>query len=85
MRRFALVLSMSLALSIPIALIAAHIAQTGVPQALASAVSMDSRISGPELRKLAQHHGTKALKITGDTIFIRRDGKWLPIGKRNDG
>jgi hypothetical protein len=85
MRRIALVLSMALALSIPIALITAHIAQTGVPQALADSVSMDSRISGPELRTLAQYHGTKALKITGDTIFIRRDGKWLPVAKRNDG
>jgi hypothetical protein len=84
MRRFALVLGMSLALSIPITLIAAHIAQTGVPQALANAVTMDSRISSPELRKLAQYHGTKALKITEDTIFIRRGGKWLPIAKRND-
>jgi hypothetical protein len=84
MRRFALVLGMSLALSIPVTLIAAHIAQTGVPQALANAVTMDSRISSPELRKLAQYHGTKALKITEDTIFIRRGGKWLPIAKRND-
>lgn len=84
MRRFALVLSMSLALSIPIALIAAHIAQTGVPQALA-AVTMESRISGPELRKLAQYHGTNALKITENTIFIRRNGKWIRIAKKNDG
>jgi hypothetical protein len=79
MRRYALVLTMSLALSIPIALIAAHIAQTGVPQALANAVSMDSRISAPELRKLAQYHGTNALKITEDAIFIRRDGKWIAV------
>jgi hypothetical protein len=85
MRRFALMFSMSLALSIPIALISAHIAQTGVPQALANAVSMDSRISSPELRNLAKYHGTKALKITEDTIFIRRDGRWLPISKRNNG
>jgi len=84
MRRIALVLSMALALSIPIALVAAHIAQTGIPQALADVVSTDSRISGPELRKLAQYHGTKALKITDDTIFIRRGGKWLPVAKRND-
>jgi hypothetical protein len=75
---------MSLALSIPIALIAAHIAQTGVPQALANAVILDSRISGPELRELAQYHGTNALKITENTIFIRRNGKWIRIAKKND-
>lgn len=85
MRRIALVFSMALALSIPVSLIMAHIEQTGVPWALAGAVSMDSRIAGPELRRLAERHGTNALKITADTIFIRRDGKWLPVGKRNGG
>jgi hypothetical protein len=79
MRRYALVLTLSLALSIPIALIAVHVAQTGVPGALADAVSIDSRISGPELRRLAQYHGTNALKITEDSIFIRRGGKWIAV------
>ena len=79
MRRYALVLTLSLALSIPIALIAAHVAQTGVPGALANAVTIDSRISGPELRRLAQYHGTNALKITEDSIFIRRGGKWVAV------
>lgn len=39
----------------------------------------DLWVSEETLRDLAKYHGTHALKITETQVFIRRDGKWVPV------
>lgn len=40
-------------------------------------------ITRKENIRLMRYHGTHGLKITGDRVYIRRDGKWLPVLKRS--
>ena len=34
---------------------------------------------GFDTERLAQYHGTNALKITCDRVYIWRDGEWLSV------
>jgi hypothetical protein len=36
-------------------------------------------MTNEDVRSLERHHGTMALKMTENRIFIRRDGRWLPV------
>lgn len=38
-----------------------------------------------EMQRLAEFHGTDALKITQDRVFIRRGSRWIPVLKREPG
>jgi hypothetical protein len=42
-------------------------------------------ITHREIRQLTRFHGTDALKITEDEVFIRRGNRWLPVLKRSQG
>lgn len=43
-----------------------------------------SWVSREELRSLARHHGTDALKITELEVSIWRRGNWVPVLKNKD-
>jgi hypothetical protein len=38
-----------------------------------------------EIVHLMRFHGTEALKITQDEVYIRRNSKWIPVMKRSQG
>ena len=38
-----------------------------------------------EIVQLMRFHGTEALKITEDEVYIRRGSKWIPVLKRGQG
>jgi hypothetical protein len=42
-------------------------------------------ITRKEIRYLMRFHGTDALKITEDEVFIMRNGQWLTVLKRGRG
>src|SRR5512146_271966 len=39
-------------------------------------------IDRTERLRLARYHGTHALKITDEVVYIRRDSKWISVLKR---
>lgn len=42
-------------------------------------------VTPQEILHLTRFHGTDALKITEDEVFIRRNNRWLPVLKRVEG
>lgn len=38
-----------------------------------------------ELSRLQRYHGAYALKITESAVYIQRDGKWIPVKRREYG
>jgi hypothetical protein len=42
-------------------------------------------VTQQEILHLTRFHGTDALKITEDEVFIRRNSQWLPVLKRSQG
>lgn len=40
------------------------------------------RIKRSELYRIQRYHGTKALKILGEKVWIWRDGKWLRVASK---
>lgn len=42
-------------------------------------------VSRTQTQRLMRYHGTDALKITKDKVFIWRDSKWIPVLKRARG
>ena len=39
-------------------------------------------VSKKERVSMMRYHGTQALRITEDTVFIWRGGKWIPVKKK---
>jgi len=44
-----------------------------------------SSVSGEEIRHLMRYHGTNALRITQDRVYIFRDSQWIPVRKHTEG
>jgi len=42
-------------------------------------------VSSQQTRRLMRFHGTDALKITRDKVYIWRDSMWIPVLKRGQG
>jgi hypothetical protein len=42
-------------------------------------------VSRTQTQHLMRYHGTDALKITKDKVFIWRDSRWIPVLKRARG
>jgi hypothetical protein len=42
-------------------------------------------LSKKEISHLIRFHGTDALKVTRDEVYIFRDGRWVPVKKRQQG
>ena len=42
-------------------------------------------VSRTQTQRLMRFHGTDALKITKDKVYILRDSKWIPVHKRAQG
>ncbi len=42
-------------------------------------------VSRTQTQRLMRYHGTDALKITKDKVYIWRDSKWIPVLKRGQG
>ena len=42
-------------------------------------------VSRTQTRRLMRYHGTGALKITKDKVYIWRGSKWIPVLKRGQG
>lgn len=42
-------------------------------------------VSRTQTRRLMRYHGTDALKITKDKVYIWRGSKWIPVLKRGQG
>ena len=42
-------------------------------------------LSRQQTQRLMRYHGTDALKITRDKVYIWRDSEWVPVFKRGKG
>jgi hypothetical protein len=42
-------------------------------------------LSSQQTQRLMRFHGTDALKITRDKVYIWRDSEWVPVFKRGQG
>ncbi len=62
-------------------LLIALFAFTAVREERAAFSHAESWVSKQRLRSLARYHGTDALKITENEVFIRRGGHWIPVWK----
>jgi hypothetical protein len=59
----------------------ATLGETGVgrPLPVEDDPSVTSWLSKSEADRLMRYHGVLALKITGDKVFIRREGRWIRV------
>lgn len=73
-KRIMLAVALLLALWLPLLAYGKYVAQTTRKDLPATTCRR-----GFDTERLAQYHGTNALKITCDRVYIWRDGEWLSV------